>query len=493
MAQPSRRIDETLTVRDGHLFVEESDVTDLAARFGSPLYVLSEARLRANARRYLRAFRSAWPHGEVRVLPSLKANFALAVGRILVEEGMGCDVFGPGEFHAALRVGIAPGLISLNGSIKDQRLIDDAVRSGARITLDSRDELDRVIDAARRLGRSGHVRLRARPDYRGLDLPTDFVEDELPVSEATRRYKAGIPTPDLIEMGEIAIASDEVHLSGLMVHLPRHRVELDLWRATTARFAALVVEASRRWGGWRPEELDLGGGLPTPRDPTGRLLSRVVDEARPPAPTTEEYADAICGSLADALGDGGLDPEGIAFEVEPGRGLFADVGIHLATVRHIKREEVPVPWTWVETDTSEMFLLDAIVEHNLWECLAASRMDAAPDGPVDVVGRSCGFDLIVPDAELPTTQVGDVLAFLDTGAYQDASATNFNAMPRPGTVLVNGTEAEVVRRSETIEDVFVRDVIPDRLRGAGTGARLGEPSSQADGVQSGGPEPNAPR
>jgi diaminopimelate decarboxylase len=463
MAPPSSRIDETLTVRDGHLFVEGCDVPDLAARFGTPLYVLSEAGLRANARRYLRAFGSAWPHGEVRVLPSLKANFALAVGRILVDEGMGCDVFGPGEFHAALRVGMAPGLISLNGSIKDQRLIDEAVKAGARITLDSPDELDRVIDASRRLGRPGTVRLRARPDYRGVDLPTDFLEEEVPVSEATRRYKAGIPTQDLLRMGEIAIASDEVRLSGLMVHLPRHRVDLDLWTATTVRFAELVVEASRRWDGWRPEELDLGGGLPTRRDPTGRLLSRVADDARPPPPTTEEYADAICGSLADALDDGGVDPEGIALEVEPGRGLFADVGIHLATVRHVKREDAPVPWTWVETDTSEMFLLDAIVEHNLWTCLAASRMDAASDGRVDVVGRSCGFDLIVPEAELPTTRVGDVLAFLDTGAYQDASATNFNAMPRPGTVLVNGAEAELVRRPETIEDVFARDVVPERL------------------------------
>jgi diaminopimelate decarboxylase len=63
--------------------------------------------------------------------------------------------------------------------------------------------------------------------------------------------------------------------------------------------------------------------------------------------------------------------------------------------------------------------------------------------------------------------VGDVLAILDTGAYQDASATNFNAMPRPGTALVNGADAEVVRRPETIEDVFVRDVIPERLRGTG--------------------------
>jgi catechol 2,3-dioxygenase-like lactoylglutathione lyase family enzyme len=73
--------------------------------------------------------------------------------------------------------------------------------------------------------------------------------------------------------------------------------------------------------------------------------------------------------------------------------------------------------------------------------------------------------VIVPDAELPPVEVGDVLAFLDTGAYQDAGATNFNALPRPGTALVTGDSAELIRRHETIDDVFARDLVPERLRG----------------------------
>jgi catechol 2,3-dioxygenase-like lactoylglutathione lyase family enzyme len=78
----------------------------------------------------------------------------------------------------------------------------------------------------------------------------------------------------------------------------------------------------------------------------------------------------------------------------------------------------------------------------------------------DVVGRSCTFDVIAADAQLPAIEAGEVLAVLDTGAYQDAGASNFNAMPRPGTVLVSGAEARLVRRAETIEDVFARDVMP---------------------------------
>jgi catechol 2,3-dioxygenase-like lactoylglutathione lyase family enzyme len=83
----------------------------------------------------------------------------------------------------------------------------------------------------------------------------------------------------------------------------------------------------------------------------------------------------------------------------------------------------------------------------------------------DVTGRTCALDVIVPDAELPPVEAGDVLAFLDTGAYQDATATNFNALPRPGTALVTGDRAELIRRHETLDDVFRRDLIPKRLRG----------------------------
>jgi diaminopimelate decarboxylase len=82
----------------------------------------------------------------------------------------------------------------------------------------------------------------------------------------------------------------------------------------------------------------------------------------------------------------------------------------------------------------------------------------------DIVGKSCGFDLLSQSAALPHIEIGDVIAFLDTGAYQDAVSNNFNAMTRPATVLVNGSEVDIIKRPETIDDVFARDVIPERLR-----------------------------
>jgi len=96
--------------------------------------------------------------------------------------------------------------------------------------------------------------------------------------------------------------------------------------------------------------------------------------------------------------------------------------------------------------------------------VAAGRADALAEVEADVVGMSCGFDVLAHQERLPALEAGEVLAFLDTGAYQDACASNFNGLPRPATVLVRGDAAEVVKRAETVADVFARDVIPERLR-----------------------------
>jgi diaminopimelate decarboxylase len=163
---------------------------------------------------------------------------------------------------------------------------------------------------------------------------------------------------------------------------------------------------------------------------------------------------------------------GMALEVEPGRSLYGNAGIHLARVVNVKREALPKPQRWVESDTTEMFLPDSLIEHNRWNVVVATRPDAEPIGAADIVGISCGFDVMVPSEPLPELDEGDVLAFLDTGAYQDASASNFNALPRPATVLVHGDEAELIKRAETIDDVFGRDVIPARLAGASASKEL---------------------
>ena len=106
MAVTAQRIDDCLSVLGGRLLIEGCDAAELAERFGTPLSVISEDQLRRNARRFVRALAAAWPEGPARVLPSIKANYTLALRCALTQEGLGCDVFGPAELYAALAGGV---------------------------------------------------------------------------------------------------------------------------------------------------------------------------------------------------------------------------------------------------------------------------------------------------------------------------------------------------------------------------------------------------
>lgn len=457
------RLDECLSIRDGRLFMEECDADALARRFGTPIYVISEDQLRRNARRYRREFEQRWTEGPVLVLASIKANFALATRWILSQEGIGCDTFGAGELHAALEGAVPPDRISVNGSIKDASLIDAAVRAGARITLDSSAELDRVRDVARQLGRRAAVRFRLRPDFSALTQATDWYEDETSIGEAASLYKAGIPTDDALELGRRAQRMPEIDLTGVHAHIGRHTNGTAQWPAIITAYVALLARLRDAWNGWTPRELNLGGGYPVPRDPFGRGMARLQDRAGA-VPDLSVYAEVVTGSLRKAMQAHGFDPQGVRLEIEPGRGVYGNAGIHLATIRNIKVERTPRAHRWVETDTSDMFLPDVVWEHNRWTAVVANKADRPPAGVADIVGQTCQPDRIVPDALLPEVEPGDSVAILDTGAYQDGLACNFNALPRPGMVLVTADQAEWIKRPETVADVFQRDVVPARLR-----------------------------
>jgi diaminopimelate decarboxylase len=457
-------------VRDGRLSVEGICCRELAERFGTPLYVISEARLRENARRLQAALAEAWPLGDARLLPSLKANPTLATRMILNEEGLGCDTFGETELVAALRAGVAPDLISVNGASKSERLIRLAVSAGARVTIDSARELPLLEAAAASAGVRAPVLLRLRPRLSGIDAPSELALDGASIREVFQAYKAGTPIDDAVALGHAALRSRHVELVGVHVHFARQTGSLALWALQIESFVDLLAELSTAWDGWLPREIDIGGGWPTTPDPVGR---RAEEGRQRPAPLdSARYASEVARALARALEGAGLARSGTRLEAEPGRAIYADAGLHLATVTNVKQQLDPEAHRWLETDTSEVFLLDTALEGSLFPVVAVDQPRAPATGRVDVTGISCNFDLIAPNVELPTLAIGDVVAFLGTGAYQDASAANFNGLPRPATVLVSGSTADVIKRRETVDEVLARDTVPPRLQARDGGPRV---------------------
>jgi diaminopimelate decarboxylase len=440
--------------------VEEWSCEALAERFGTPLFVVSERRLRQNAARLAGALRAGWPYGETRLLPSIKASPMLATRLVLTDEGLGCDTFGATELEIALRAHVPGRLISVNGASKDAALVRRAVAAGARITLDSARELALVEDVARELGVVAPIRLRLRPRLTKLDADTDFAEG-VAIRDAADAYKAGIPIDDVAELGRRAIDSRHVDLLGVHVHFGRHTAELHLWQAMLRDFVELLAEMAATWPGWVPAEIDIGGGWPSsPGDPPGRRSP--ARRGRPLPHATAEYAELLASTLAAELARAGLAHPTLALEAEPGRALYADAGLHLARVVNVKRQTDPTQRVWIETDTSEAFMPDTIVEQALFPVVAIGAGEGPPVRG-DVTGISCNFDTIAEDVELRSVEPGDLIAFMETGAYQEAGASNFNGLPRPGTVLVNGTAAEIIKRRETLEDVLARDVAPSWL------------------------------
>lgn len=494
-----RRIDDCLSTREDRLFIEECDALDLLRQFESPLFVFSEDQLRRNARRFRQAFQAGWPDAEVVVMPAAKANWLLAIQRILADEGCGCDIYSAGELTAALDAGIEPGRISVNGVPKDAEHIRRSIAAGCRITVDSLEEVDLIEAAAAQSSQPALVRLRLKPVLADFIRHSDFVAEGLaPTDIAALAYKGGLTFEQVMAIGPRLLQAPNVVLVGFHQHHGRHKRTTRYWEAQMTAYAAEIGRVCRALGGYRPQEIDIGGGFAIPRDPFNAatnysepvqyaalhaiskalsllgarpryaVMARLVDTItghpnRQPAPTIETYAEVCTRTLRRELPKHGIETRGLALQLEPGRALHGDAGIHLTTVKAIKRTTTPIRWNVIVVDTTEFWFTGGRYEHHLHHYLFANKTEAPMTGKADIIGRSCYGDRLLPAVPTPDVEIGDVLALLDTGAYQEVSMSNFNALPRPASVLVTGGRAALIRRRETEEDVFRRDVLPPHL------------------------------
>lgn len=457
---PGESLNNSLTVRDGHLFMEDCDTVEIARQFGTPLFLVSENHLRHNLRLYTRAFERCWTEGPVRIMPSIKANPVIAVRKILSSEQAGCDVFGFGELHAALCGGVAPEAISVNGSIKDREIITKAIEVGARIVLDSPRELELCEEMAARMKKVARVMFRIKPYMEDMDIMSDYCPEH-EIKFMTQVIKYGIPTSELSPMGAKARRSLHIDPVGVHVHMGRHSKKPAVWRSWITNCVKLTQELSAVMGGWMPREMNFGGGFPSFPDNDTDVTVKGY-----PGPSLEELAEVLTSSLREALRTHGLDPNGLLIEVEPGRGIHCDTGIHLTTVRNIKHESINMDHRWAEVDTSQVFLgvSGANFTQPKFDFIVANKASSKANTTSDIVGLTCNLEVLFYQVKVPALEPGDVIALLNTGSYIEPCAQNFNALTRPGMVLVNGDQVDLIKRHESIDDVFVRDIIPARFK-----------------------------
>ncbi|UYN84884.1 MAG: diaminopimelate decarboxylase [Microcella sp.] len=418
----------------------------LAARFGTPLYVIDEQDARHRASRTLAAFSSAAErHGTTAtVYYAGKAFLSAEVARWMTSAGLNIDVASGGELAVALAAGTDPARIGLHGNNKSVAEIDAAVAAGVgAIVIDSLLEIERVATAARAHGRVQAVRLRINS---GVHAHTHEY-----LATAREDQKFGIPLTEAPAAVAQIRAHDELRFLGLHSHIGSQILVVDGFLEAARRLLALHAELLA--GGDVPE-LNLGGGF--------GIAYVDSDEA----PEIEHIADSLVEAVDAVRRELGIPMPHLA--VEPGRSIIGPAGVTLYTVGTIK--DVVVNLDDAEQSAVRRYVsVDGGMSDNARPALygadysvrLAGRLSTVDPVLVRLAGKHCESGDIVVQADYLPGDIGpdDLVAVPATGAYCFSLASNYNYLTRPAVVAVRDGGARVIVHGETVDDLLRRDAV----------------------------------
>ncbi len=415
----------------GHLTLGGCDTVELAAEYGTPLYVFDDETLRAQCRAFTTSF--GHRHPSTMVAYAAKALAGLAVLRLVAEEGMGLDVVSGGELAVALAAGFPPERIHLHGNNKAPSELREALDAGiGRIVVDNLDELALLDRIAGECGVTASILLRLSP---GVDPHTHH---KITTGILDTKFGISIQTGDAETAVIQALASPHLELLGFHCHIGSQIFEKEAYVETVEVMLGFAARMRDRHG-YTLQEFSPGGGFAV----------QYVAGAPPPDP--DVYAELVVDALHAACEAHGL-PLPKLF-VEPGRSIVARAGVALYTVGSHK--EIPGVRTYVSVDGGMADNIRPAIYDARYEALIAGRAAAEPGDIVTVAGKYCeSGDILIRDIALAEPRAGDILAIPASGAYCVPMASNYNAALRPAIVFVKDGAARLVRRRETYEDLL---------------------------------------
>lgn len=413
--------------------IDGVSVGSIRARFGSPVYVVSEAALRRNYRAMAGAFRSRYP--DTVIAYSYKTNYVSGILRVFHQEGAHAEVVSQFELELARSLGIPGEHIVYNGPYKPVEALKLAISLGVRVNADSIEELSDLQELARAAGR--RVKVGIRVNMRLNDPPWD-------------RFGFNLEAGQALDACRRIRAASHLTLAGFHCHAGTFLTQVDIYERVVAGLVGLakVVEAS---GGGPIEYLDVGGGYASRNTPLGQLLPGDLTN-----PGYDQYAETICGALKANLRGLRRRPTLI---LEPGRSLVDDPVSLLVSVVAVKtmlggRKGVVVDGGVNLLSTAYYF------RHGI-------NLAEEYDGPVetaDLLGPLCmQVDVLGRDVPLPRVQRGAILLVKNAGAYTISNSMQF-IYPRPPVVIVSDGRTHLLRRGERTEDLTRLDEIPAHLR-----------------------------
>lgn len=429
---------DNISVKEGILRFAGQNTVELAKKYGTPLYLLDEDKIREKCRAYKSAFHKYFGPA-AKPLYASKANCFKRIYEIMAEEEMGIDVVSSGEIYTAIKAGYDLSQAYFHSNNKTDDDIAYAIESGIGYFVCDNIEEVRVIEreAAAR-GIRQKVLLRITP---GID-PHTF--DEVSTGKVDSKFGSAIETGQAEEIVRLTLEEPHVELTGYHCHIGSQVLTEDVFERGAVVMLEFVADMKNKLG-YMARELDLGGGYGV------RYLDTDVQlDIDTKVSMVAEAAKRTAARLGISM------PE---IHMEPGRSIVADAGMTLYTVGTVK--QIPGYKNYVSVDGSMTDNPRFALYGASYTCFIANRMDEQNDFEASLVGRCCeSGDIIQENVMMPHT-VGryDIAAVCTTGAYNYSMASNYNRLPRPPVVILkNGSESYVAVRRESFENIVRNDM-----------------------------------
>lgn len=415
-----------------HAEIGGVDLVDLAGQFGSPLYVLDAASIRAACRAYRLTLKEYYP--DFLVCYASKALNVIGLLDLLAEEGMGVDVVSGGELFAALKSKMNPASILFHGNNKSREELELAISNHIKIVADHDSEIELIAQIAKKLQTPVDLLIRLKPE---IDAHThDFVKTGLIDS------KFGVDQKNLIATVQKIQQEPLLHFLGLHAHIGSQIFEIEPYEELVRLLVRHAKEIQKKVG-LETSILNLGGGLGiyyTPHDDP---------------PQIEELVRRISARIKLECQSQGLAlPQLI---LEPGRSIIGKAGVTLYTVGTIKHIPDICSYLFIDggmADNPRPMMYQARYSFEL-----ANKPTLPHDQIYTIAGKFCETgDILAKKVHLPTAEANDLLMVFATGAYNYAMSSNYNRFCKPAMVLVEKGEARLILKRETYADIVRNDV-----------------------------------
>ena len=405
----------------GDLSIAGVSIRDIAAQFGTPVFVYDEDHLRARCHEAVSAF------GRDSVIYASKAFLCTAMAKLAHDEGLLIDVATGGELFVALHAGVPANRCVLHGNNKSTDELRMALTAGVRhIVVDSFDEMSRIESLVDEGLAPPRVQLRITP---GVYVHT---HEYISTGQDDSKFGFNLGNGDARRAAAIASSSEKMHFVGIHCHIGSNVFAVENF----THAARLMVDLANELG---VDEVTFGGGLG---------VAYVGDER---APTITEWSRHLLEAAA------GLRKPTKVF-VEPGRSIVASAAVTVYGVGTIK--EIPGVRTYVSVDGGMSDNPRPVLYGSGYEAFVPTRANAERTKSVRIVGKHCeSGDILIAETEVPADlKVGDLLVTPVTGAYGHSMGSNYNKVTRPPVVFVRGGSSRLVVRRETFDDLVRADI-----------------------------------